>query len=149
MGSNKFATIGIFLMLLIVSGIIYQKFYRPPELAPVQASGKTTVIKMCSRQNKWFFDPQRPEVNVGDKVKIQIFNQDTYDHGLALETFGVNKRIFPRRETEIEFVATKVGEFPFYCSVPCGEGHYRQRGVLIVKPQGEEVVAQALSSECQ
>ena len=149
MGSNKFITIGAFLVFLVISGIIYQKFYLPPELAPAQLTGKTVEITMCSRKEKWFFDPQRPEANVGDKVVIKIFNEDTFDHGLALEDFGVNKRIFPRRETEISFVANKVGEFPFYCSVPCGEGHLRQRGVLIVKPQGEEALVQAPSSSCQ
>jgi len=72
------------------------------------------------------------EAKVGDEVVLKIFNEDSYDHGFALEVFGINKRLFPRSETEIRFIASKVGGFTFYCSVPCGEGHYQQTGKFII-----------------
>jgi len=73
------------------------------------------------------------EVKVGDTVKLKIFNEDSYDHGFALDVFAVNEQLFPERETEIQFVASKVGAYSFYCSVPCGEGHYHMIGTFIVK----------------
>ena len=132
---NKFLLLFYFAIFLIVTGIIYQLFYRPPELAPVKASGKAVEISIRIEKNQWNFNPKEIKVEAGDAVVLKIFNEDTYDHGFALEAFGVNKRLFPLRETSIEFVASKEGQFPFYCSVPCGEGHYRQRGLLIVEPQ--------------
>ena len=135
---NKFLLLFYFAIFLIVTGIIYQLFYRPPELAPVKASGKVVEISMRVEKSQWNFNPEKMEVEAGDTVVLKIFNEDTYDHGFALEAFGVNKTLFPLRETSIEFVASKEGEFPFYCSVPCGEGHYHQRGVLIVEPQKRE-----------
>ncbi|OHA51677.1 MAG: hypothetical protein A3A97_00520 [Candidatus Terrybacteria bacterium RIFCSPLOWO2_01_FULL_40_23] len=131
---NKFKLMSIFFVFLMVNGIIYQNFYRPQELAPVKASGNIVNIDMRIEKDKWVFNPSRIEVMVGDTVKLKIFNEDSYDHGWAIEAFGQNKRLFPKRDTEIEFVASKAGEFPFYCSVPCGEGHYLQTGLLVVNP---------------
>lgn len=131
---NKFVKIIVFGGFLLVSGVVYQNFYRPVELAPVDASGNTVEINMRVRENQWAWDPSEIRAAPGDRVILRIFNEDAYDHGFALEIFGINKRLFPKRETTIEFTASKEGEFNFYCSVPCGEGHYRQTGKFIVAP---------------
>lgn len=130
---NKFNKILIFAVFVIVSGMIYQKYYRPPEITPVAASGQVTEIKMRVVENTWAWDPARIKVKAGDLVKIKIFNEDTYNHGFAVEAFGVNRRLFSRRETLVEFLASKTGSFNFYCSVSCGEGHYSQTGLLLVE----------------
>lgn len=130
---NKFVTMLLFAGFVIVSGVIYQNFYRPAEIAPVAASGTILDVKVRVLENKWIWEPSVIEAKVGDTVKLKIFNEDTYDHGFALEAFGINKRLFPKRETTIEFTASKVGAYGFYCSVPCGEGHYQQTGTFIVK----------------
>lgn len=129
---NKFISMFLFGVFLIASGVVYQKFYRPPEIAPVQASGRVLQATVRVEADSWRWDPEVLSAKVGDRVILKIFNDDTYDHGFALEAFGINKRLFPKRETVIEFVASKVGAFGFYCSVPCGEGHYRQTGQFIV-----------------
>ncbi|OHA48281.1 MAG: hypothetical protein A2991_01280 [Candidatus Terrybacteria bacterium RIFCSPLOWO2_01_FULL_58_14] len=134
MWENKFIRILAFGGFLLVTGIIYQEFYRPPELAPVAASGRTVEIHMRVLENEWAWEPAELRVAPGDRVVLHIFNEDAYDHGFALEVFGINKRLFPKRETTIEFLASKEGAFNFYCSVPCGEGHYRQTGKFIVTP---------------
>lgn len=135
MMENKFIRIALFGGFLLVSGVVYQEFYRPPELSPVEASGRTVEIHMRVQENEWMWDPAEIRVAPGDRVILRIFNEDAYDHGFALEVFGINKRLFPKRETTIEFLASKEGAFNFYCSVPCGEGHYRQTGKFIVTPQ--------------
>jgi cytochrome c oxidase subunit 2 len=135
MVENKFAKLALFGIFLILSGMIYQRFYRPPELSPIEASGKVVEISMRVKENEWRWDPSVIKVEAGDRVILKIFNEDSYDHGFALEVFGINKRLFPKRETVVDFVASKEGEFTFYCSVPCGEGHYRQTGTFIVTPQ--------------
>ena len=134
---NKFFKIIIFTIVLVISGVIYQKYYRPPEIAPIQASGNTVEIEMRVLENKWQWSPDNIKVKAGDRVILRIYNEDGYDHGFALEVFGINKRLFPKRETIIDFVASKIGTFNFYCSVPCGEGHYQQTGTFTSKETGK------------
>lgn len=130
---NKFVTMLLFAGFVIVSGVVYQNFYRPAEIAPVPPSGTVLDVKVRVLENDWKWEPDVIEAKVGDTVVLNIFNEDSYDHGFALEAFGINKRLFPKRETRIEFTASKVGAYSFYCSVPCGEGHYQQTGTFIVK----------------
>lgn len=129
---NKFVQILIFAIFLIISGVVYQKYYRPPEIAPVQDSGNILEVHIRVLENQWKWSPDTVYAKVGDQVILKIFNEDSYDHGFALEAFGVNKRLFPKRETVISFNVSKIGNFNFYCSVPCGEGHYDQIGHFIV-----------------
>lgn len=130
---NKFIKIFIFGILLIISGIVYQIYYRPAEIAQIQASGRVLTINIRVLENQWKWQPDKIYVRAGDRLILKIYNEDSYDHGFALEIFGINKRLFPRRETVIDFVVSKKGNFNFYCSVPCGEGHYQQIGHLIVE----------------
>lgn len=124
-----------FAAFLMVNGLIYQKFYRPPEISAVKCTGPVHDVVMKVKENSWLFDPSRVEVTAGETVHLQIYNEDSYDHGWAVEAFGVNKRLFPKINTDIKFCASKVGEYTFYCSVPCGEGHNNQKGTLVVKPR--------------
>ena len=113
---------------MIASGIVYQNFYRPAEIAPIKASGRIVNVDMRVLKDKWVWSPDTISAKAGDHVILTIFNEDDYDHGFALEAFGVNKRLYPNQSTKIEFDVSKVGTFGFYCSVPCGEGHYQQVG---------------------
>lgn len=129
---NKFILIIIFLAVIIVGGIVYQVYFRPASTAPIAETGEVVVINMRIVENQWNFLPDTLKVKAGQKIVLKIFNEDSYDHGFALEAFGINRRLFPKQETVIEFVASKKGDFPFYCSVPCGEGHYKQTGHIII-----------------
>jgi|SRR3989344_187238 len=130
---NKFAQLLIFAVFLIASGVVYQNYYRPPGIGPIKASGRVIEIEIRAKENRWIWEPADIRVKAGDLVKLHLFNEDTYDHGFAIEAFGINKRLFPRRQTDIEFIASRTGSFQFYCSVPCGEGHYEQIGSLFVE----------------
>ena len=66
--------------------------------------------------------PEIIEAEQGDKIIMTIVNEDDYDHGIAVDAFGVSQRMPANSTIKIEFVVTQAGEFPFYCSVPCGEG---------------------------
>ena len=71
------------------------------------------------------------EINEGDTVHLVIRNIDV-SHGIAIPDFGVSERLEPGKVTEVEFVADKAGNFPFFCSVFCGNGHSAMTGTLIV-----------------
>lgn len=127
---NKFVIIAIFAVILIAGGIIYNVYFRAEEIAPIKPTGNIIEINITANKNVW--DPTLITVKAGDTVRIKLVNEDSYDHGFAIEAFGINKRMFAKQTDTIEFIASKKGDFPFYCSVPCGEGHFEQTGHLIV-----------------
>ncbi len=55
------------------------------------------------------------------------------DHGFAIPEFKVNETLVSGKETVVEFTPDKKGEFAFFCSVVCGEGHRDMKGKLIVE----------------
>ena len=129
---NKYLMMSLFAIILFSSGFVYQSFYRPVEVGRVPPSGNTVEIDMRVLKDQWLFEPSEIRVEPGDRVRPNIYNEDVYDHGFAIDVLGINRRLFPQRTTIIEFNASLKGRINFYCSVPCGDGHYNQRGVLIV-----------------
>lgn len=131
--NNKYLQLLIFAILLFTSGFVYSKFYRPSEIGQVQATGNVVEIEMRVLENQWDWSPEIIKVKAGDKVRLKIYNEDAYDHGFAIDVFGINRRLFPKQTTLVEFMALSAGGFNFYCSVPCGGGHYDQTGLIIVE----------------
>ncbi len=117
---------------LIVISLIAARNYISPKSCP-ENKGKEVIINMRALKNQWKWEPNPIEVECGSTVTLNIYNEDEYDHGFALDIFGINQRMSPLTTTTVTFKATKKGEFVFYCSVPCGEGHFDQKGILKVK----------------
>ena len=90
-------------------------------------------VKEFSITAKTFeFIPNEIVVNKGDHVILHIKSIDV-THGFAIAAYDINEQLNPGEEVKVEFVADKAGEFSFFCSVPCGSGHPRMQGKLIVK----------------
>lgn len=128
-------------MVIIVSGILYRRFVLPESSLPF-TSGRIVNVTLVAKKDEWQFLPENINVQRGDKVVMTVINEDEYDHGLAIDAFGVSQRMPAKSTIKIDFVATQEGDFPFYCSVPCGEGmvdgvkrtHFDMIGALKVKP---------------
>lgn len=118
---NKYFLIIIILVFIIGGGAAYRTFLLPKETGPM-TTGRVQEITIVAKQNQWRFEPETIEVDQGDKVVATLINEDDYDHGIAIDAFGISKRLPAKSTVTIEFVVTQAGEFPFYCSVPCGEG---------------------------
>ncbi len=137
---NKYIIIAILVVVTLVGGVIYKENF-VPESSKGMETGVVREITVVSEKNQWRFIPEEIEVNQGDRVILYVENKDDYDHGLAIDAFGVSQRMLANSTTKIEFVATQPGEYPYYCSVPCGSGevdgvergHFDQTGVLKVK----------------
>jgi plastocyanin len=136
---NKFAVILIILVVILAGGFGYSKFVKSEESKPIE-TGVVKSFTVIAKKNEWRFLPEQIEVNRGDRVNLKVINEDDYDHGIAIEAFGISQRLPARGTIEISFVATQAGEFTYFCSVPCGEGevdgikrgHFDQFGKLIV-----------------
>ncbi|MBI2515098.1 cupredoxin domain-containing protein [Candidatus Wolfebacteria bacterium] len=118
---NKYFILLALGILIIAVGIVYRLFLLPQKSQPV-VTGKTREITIIAKKDEWRFEPEIIDVNRGDKVLATIVNEDDYDHGIALDAFGISQRMPANSTIKVEFTATQEGEFPFYCSVPCGEG---------------------------
>jgi len=143
---NKyFILIGIS-VLIIGGGIFYRKVLLPEESRPVE-TGVVRSLKIVAKKDQWRWEPETIEVDRGDRIKLEAVNEDDYDHGLAIDAFGVSQRMPARSTIHVEFVVTQLGDFPYYCSVPCGEGivdgvkrtHFDMIGVIKVRSPKESV----------
>lgn len=90
------------------------------------------VREFTLKAGNYYFSEDEITVNKGDTVRITVENVGGF-HDLTLSEFEVATDRLQTGQTEtIEFVADKVGEFPYFCSV----GNHRklgQEGVLIVE----------------
>jgi len=108
-------------ILIVGGGVLYRVFLLPEASKPV-ITGKVREITITARKDHWSFEPEIIEAERGDKIVATIINEDNYDHGIAVDAFGASQRMPANGTIKVEFVVTQEGDFPFYCSVPCGEG---------------------------
>jgi len=118
---NKYFIIIGIVVLIILGGVGYRAFLLPEGSVPV-STGIVREVTVIAEKNHWNFVPEVIEVDRGDRVIMTVINKDDYDHGIGLDAFGISQRMPANSTIKIEFVATQEGNFPFYCSVPCGEG---------------------------
>jgi len=67
------------------------------------------------------YNPESINVNFGDRVKINIKNNDGVTHGISLPIFGVREFVRPGQTTTIQFVANQRGNPETFCSTDHGE----------------------------
>ncbi len=97
------------------------------------ASPAEPVQEIVVKANNWYFDPENIRVKAGTKARI-VVQGVTGIHTFAIPALSVESDEVQAGETAtVEFVADKRGEFPFKCSVFCGEGHSGMKGMLIVE----------------
>lgn len=98
----------------------------------VTSSSSSDVVDVNIKAFRFGFEPKTITVKQGQTVRLTAESIDI-PHGLAISEYGVNMYLDGLRSKTVEFVADKVGEFPMYCSVPCGSGHSTMQGILIVE----------------
>ncbi len=73
---------------------------------------------------KFFYDLKEIEVEKGDKVTINFRSNDGF-HDWAIDEFDAKtEAVSTGGESSVTFVADKIGEFEYYCSV----GNHREMG---------------------
>lgn len=104
--------------------------------ASVTRNGTDVTVKLIAVRSS--FEPNKIEVNQGDKVTIYVTNiEQTTDelHGFGLLEYNLNVVIDPGETKIIEFIADKPGVFPYYCTNFCSALHQEMQGYLLVKPR--------------
>lgn len=118
---NKYLILIIVGVVILGGGVFYRAFLIPESSKPV-VTGKIREITVIAKKDEWRFIPEEIEAERGDKIIMTVINEDDYDHGIAIDAFGVSQRMPANATITVEFTVTQEGDFPFYCSVPCGEG---------------------------
>ena len=118
---NKYFIIIIIIGVALAGGIAYRLFVLPEGSKPID-TGIIREITITTGNDQWKFFPEFLEVDQGDNIIMTLINEDSYDHGIGIDAFGVSQRMPANSTIKVKFVVTRAGEFPFYCSVPCGEG---------------------------
>jgi len=104
--------------------------------AKVDRSGNNVTVKMVAVRSS--FTPNNVEVNQGDHVVIYLTNiEQTTDeiHGFGLGEYNINVTVDPGETKTIDFVASKPGVYPYYCTNFCSALHQEMQGYLLVKPK--------------
>ncbi len=118
---NKYVWLVIVIVAILGGGIAYTTFLSGGgESCP--PTGVTREATVVAEKDEWRFTPEVIEVDCGDKVRMTVINKDDYDHGIAIDQFGISQRMPANGTIKVEFFASKPGEWPYFCSVPCGEG---------------------------
>lgn len=77
--------------------------------------------------------PSKVVVTKGTEVTLQLVAEDVV-HGFALPAYDINEILRPGHpHHEVTFIADEVGEFEYYCSIGCGDGHRAMTGKFIVE----------------
>lgn len=128
---------------MIVGGII---FSQTSDRLSCEGRGVDREFTVVSKKLEWRFEPESIAVAQCDRVTVTVVNEDNFDHGFAIDAFGISQRLPASETITVDFEATKGGTFPFYCSVSCGgddvttgpyagtyRGHFEHIGEFIVK----------------
>jgi cytochrome c oxidase subunit 2 len=90
------------------------------------------VHQITMTAKRYAFDPPVIELKKGEKVRLIITAID-HDHGLKLDAYDIDQVLKKGDPTTIEFTADKAGTFEFKCSVFCGVGHRKMKGMVKVE----------------
>ncbi len=91
-----------------------------------------TVVEIDMPAYQWKFAYCSITVYEGQRVIINMRSLDV-PHGFAIDGHErVRAFIPPDVETSVDFVASLIGEFVYFCTVFCGEGHGLHTGTLTV-----------------
>jgi nitrosocyanin len=116
---NKYIIIGIVVVLILGGGVVYKQTTDTDNCS--SETGSDVSMTVVSKRLEWRFEPETITVSKCDRVKLTVVNEDNFDHGVAIDAFGISQRLPANGTINVEFVASKEGQFPFYCSVSCSD----------------------------
>lgn len=141
MSQNQKTILGVVVVGVGAAALLIFKgnFFQPANVS--STSQKTAVADIQKKQPlqkeqlpreinvkafKFGYEPNVIKVTKGEKIKISIDNADVL-HGIRIPDLGI------KGDEVLEFTANQAGEFTWYCTNMCGEGHRSMQGKLIVE----------------
>jgi cytochrome c oxidase subunit 2 len=83
---------------------------------------------------QWRFSYCHITVYEGQSVTISLQSLDV-PHGFSIDGYPEVGNVFvnPQASSKVTFTANKLGEYVYYCTVFCGEGHPLHKGLLKIQ----------------
>jgi nitrous-oxide reductase len=84
------------------------------------------------------YKPDIVRVKEGDHVVWDITNVESAEdatHGFGLHGYNITASIDPGATQRVEFIASKSGVYPWYCTEFCSALHMEMTGWLMVEPK--------------
>jgi cytochrome c oxidase subunit 2 len=101
----------------------------PPGALPVTIVAKQWMWKAQHRNGRREIDELH--VPLGEPVVLTLASQDVI-HSFFVPAFRIKQDVVPGRYTRLWFTATRLGEYPLFCSEYCGSQHSRMLGRIVV-----------------
>lgn len=102
------------------------------------SSSDALTVNVTAMQYAWLFDypqqgvmPGELHVPLGQKVVLKLAAQDVI-HSFWVPQFRIKQDVIPGEQTQLQFVATKLGEYPIVCTELCGAYHGGMRSTVVV-----------------
>jgi len=95
------------------------------------------VVEVFATSIRSHINPERIEVNKGDRVIIHMTNLERAQdetHGFGIYGYSGHMSLEPGKTSTFEFIADKEGVYPYYCTEFCSALHLEMMGYLLVKP---------------
>lgn len=119
------------LIILAIMALLILAILLVP-LPTLAIAPQTRTMDITARQ--FAYEPSTVRVNRGDTITLHLESLDAV-HGLFIDGYDVNIQAEPGKSAQATFVADKVGQFKFRCSVPCGTLHPFMIGEMDVEPE--------------
>jgi cytochrome c oxidase subunit 2 len=129
------------------AGELSGRFWRYPDADP-----NALRVEVTARQWSWTFRTAGPDgrfgtpddvvtlgeldVPVGRPIYLKLRSRDVV-HSLYLPSFRTKIDAIPGSTTRLWFQAQEAGRFEIACAQHCGVSHYKMRGLLIARPEGD------------
>jgi cytochrome c oxidase subunit II len=101
----------------------------PAGALPVSVVAKQWMWKLQQRNGRR--EINELHVPQGEPVVLTMTSEDAI-HSFFVPAFRIKQDVLPGRYTRLWFTATRVGEFPLFCSEYCGSEHSRMTGRVVV-----------------
>lgn len=105
------------------------------ELGKERVERKGTTVEVWASVKRSNFKPDNLVVKKGDRVIMHLTNTETTPdatHGFAIPRYNINCSLDPGEVTTVDFVASEVGAFAYYCTEFCSALHLEMQGWLMV-----------------
>jgi heme/copper-type cytochrome/quinol oxidase subunit 2 len=120
-------------VLLLLAGILLGVLLVSRGSAAGTPAGGVRTREFTIHARQFAYTPPRIRVRRGERVVLRVISDDVV-HGLYVDGYGINTKVFPGRETVISFVADRPGKIRYRCSVICGNLHPFMIGEVVVGP---------------
>ena len=132
--------VGLIIVLVLVIGGILMSSRKPASIkeqpqvigestqnteSPVSIAATESVVKEIEIEaGSFYYNPKEIRVKQGEKVRIILTAKDM-QHDFNIDELALDGPVIKAGEsTTIEFAASEIGKFEYYCSV----GQHRQNG---------------------